>query len=78
MKIEDSADPTRSVETEATVTTAMAWQTLTFDFANEATGTAALNPGYTFDKVSIFFDFGSSGIDGGAGTFYYDDIDMLP
>ena len=43
LKVEDHADNTKSVETEATTTVAGAWETLTFDFANQATGTAALN-----------------------------------
>ena len=36
LKVEDAADPTKSVETEATTTVANAWETLTFDFANQA------------------------------------------
>jgi hypothetical protein len=78
LKVEDAGDPTHSVETEAVTTVAGGWETLVFNFANEATGTAALNPGYTFNKVSIFFNFGTTGVDGGGGTFYYDDIAMLP
>jgi len=76
MKIEDATDPTKSCETEDTHTTANGWQTLTFDFANEASGTAALDPSYTFTRASIFFDFGTTGADGGGGTFYFDDVDM--
>lgn len=76
LKIEDAGDPTKSCETEATHTTANGWQTLTFDFANEAAGTAALNPSYTFTRASIFFDFGKTGADGGGGTFYFDDVNM--
>jgi hypothetical protein len=41
LKVEDHND-TRTVETEATVTTASGWQTLEFNFANQV-GTAALN-----------------------------------
>jgi putative serine protease PepD len=78
LKVETSTDPTKSVETEARTTAVSTWHTLTFDFANEAPGTAALNPSYTFDKISIFFDFGRSGPDGGGGTYYFDDIDLLP
>jgi hypothetical protein len=74
LKTEDAADPTRSVETEATTTVAGAWQTLVFDFANPASGTAALNPAYTYNKLSIFFDFGKTGAAGGGGTFYFDDV----
>jgi hypothetical protein len=78
LKIEDAADPTHSVETEATTTVAETWHTLTFDFADEASGTAALNPAYTFNKASIFYDFGTTGADGGGGVFYFDDLDMAP
>jgi hypothetical protein len=78
LKIEDASDPTHSVETDATVTTAEAWETLTFDFLDEGDGTAALDTSYTFNKLSVFFDYGTSGADGGGGTFYYDDIDMAP
>ncbi len=48
---------------------ANAWETLTFDFANPAAGTAALNLAYTYNKVSIFFDFGTTGAAGGGGTY---------
>ncbi|MBK9366766.1 MAG: hypothetical protein IPN01_10645 [Deltaproteobacteria bacterium] len=75
LKVEDASDPTRSVETVAYPTAAETWETLNFDFANEASGTAALNTSYTFNKVSVFFDFGKTGGDGGGGTFYFDDFD---
>ena len=74
LKVEDAADPTRSVETEATTTVANAWQTLTFNFANPAAGTAALNLAYTYNKASIFYNFGKTGAAGGGGTFYFDDL----
>ncbi len=74
LKAEDASDPTRSVETEATVTTAAGWQTLTFDFANQAAGTAPLNLAYTYNKVSIFFNFGVTGAVAGAKTYYFDDV----
>jgi hypothetical protein len=75
--VEDAADPTRSVETEALTTQVNTWETLTFDFANEAAGTAALNLAYTYNKVSIFFDFGKTGAAGGGGTFHFDDVTFL-
>ena len=75
LKVEDASDPTHSVETFAYPSAAGAWETLSFDFADEAPGTAALNPDYTFNKVSVFFNFGTSGADGGGGTFYFDDFD---
>ena len=60
-KIENSNDPTQSVETEAFTTVADEWEVLEFDFSNEATGTAALNTSYPFNMASIFFNFGSIG-----------------
>ena len=61
LKIENSNDPTQSVETEAFTSVTDQWEILEFNFNNEATGTAALNENYPFDMVSIFFNFGSSG-----------------
>ena len=61
LKIENSNDPTQSVETEAFTTVAGDWEILEFDFNNEAPGTAALNTSYPFNMASIFFNFGSVG-----------------
>jgi Secretion system C-terminal sorting domain len=74
LKVEDHTNPTRSVETEATTTVANAWETLVFDFSNEAPGTAALNLSFTFDMASIFFNFGVDGATAGAKTYYFDDV----
>ncbi len=74
LKAEDSTDPTISVETEATVSTANAWETLTFNFANQAAGTAAINLANSYNKVSIFFNFGVDGATAGAKTYYFDDV----
>ncbi|MEI7977801.1 MAG: T9SS type A sorting domain-containing protein [Bacteroidota bacterium] len=74
MKVEDANDPTRSVETEATTTVANEWQTLEFNFANQAAGTAALNLAYTYKKVSLFFNFGTTGSTAGEKTYYFDDV----
>jgi hypothetical protein len=60
-KIENSNDPTQSVETEAFTSVAGEWEVLEFDFSNEASGTAALNTSYPFNKASIFFNFGTTG-----------------
>jgi beta-glucanase (GH16 family) len=78
LKVETAGDPTRSVETEATTTLANAWETLTFDFANQATGTAALNLTYTYNRASIFFNFGVTGATAGAKTYYFDDLAFGP
>ena len=74
LKVEDHLDPTKSVETEATTTVAGDWETLTFDFANEAPGTAEINYGYNYDKASIFFNFGVTGAIAGEKTYYFDDV----
>ena len=75
LKIEDASDPTVSVETEATTTMANAWETLTFNFLNEVAGTAAFDPTATYDKITIFFNFGTAGAP--AETYYFDDIQVL-
>jgi len=72
LKIENNNDPTQSVETEAYTTVVDAYEVLEFDFNNEATGTAALNESYPFNKVSLFFNFGSVGDD--QTVYYFDNI----
>ena len=72
LKVEDNSDATVSVETEATSTVGMMYETLVFDFANEAAGTSEINFGSTYDQLAIFFDFGTAGEAG--GTYYFDDI----
>ncbi|MEM6261473.1 MAG: T9SS type A sorting domain-containing protein [Bacteroidota bacterium] len=75
LKVEDQTDPTISVETEDTTTAANTWETLTFDFSNEAPGTAALNLANTYDMASIFFHFNTDGVNiGNDSTFYWDDV----
>jgi len=74
LKVEDTFDPTHSVETEAVTTTAGTWETLIFDFSNEAPGTTALNLSYTYGKASIFFNFGTDGDTAGEKTYLWDDV----
>jgi len=74
LKVEDSNNNGISVETEATTTVAAAWDTLVFDFSNQATGTAELNIANTYNKASIFFNFGVDGALAGAKTYYWDDV----
>ncbi len=74
LKLENSSNGAESVETEARTTTANAWETLTFDFANQAAGTAALDVARTYDKASVFPNFGTTGANGGGGTWYFDDL----
>lgn len=74
LKIEDHTNTGKSVETEAITTQANSWETLVFDFKNEATGTAVLNTNYTYDMASVFFDFGNTGSN---KVFYWDDVQMV-
>ena len=73
LKVEDIANPAKSVETEAT-TTAVGWQTLTFNFANASNGTPVLNLSTTYNKATIFFNFG---IIGSGKTYYFDDVTFV-
>ncbi len=74
LKVEDKTNNTKSVETEAMTQAANTWETLVFDFANQSSGTAALNLTYTYDMASIFFDFGNAGT---GSIFYWDDVTFL-
>lgn len=74
LKVEDASNGTRSCETDAFTTTANMWETLTFNFSNPASGTPALNRSYTYNRVSIFFNFGVPGSSVGTKTYYFDDI----
>ncbi len=71
LKAEDHRDATLTVETEATTTVANAWETLVFDMSQVATGTNPFNLATSFDKVSIFFNFGAAGA---ADVYYWDDV----
>jgi len=75
LKVEDSGDPTISVETETLTTVASDWETLVFDFSDEAPGTAEINFAYYYNKASIFFNFGTTGAD---ETYYWDDVEFGP
>jgi hypothetical protein len=74
LKVEDRNNNTRSVETEAMTQAANTWETLVFDFANQSSGTAALNLSFTYNMASIFFDFGNAGT---GKVFYWDDVSFL-
>lgn len=78
LKVEDHADNTKSVETEVTTTVANGWQTLMFNFATQAAGTAALNLASNYDKATIFFDFGRAKASSVLKTYYFDDIAFVP
>jgi len=74
VKLEESGDSSHSVETEMLTTVANQWEVIIFDFSNQVAGTLALNTDYTFDTLSVFFDFGSVG---NGETYYWDDITFL-
>jgi hypothetical protein len=78
LKAEDVSDPTKSVETDTFTTVANTWETLTFNFANQSNGTAAINYGYSFKKLSAFFNFGVDGATAGEKIFYFDNIELAP
>ncbi len=73
LKVERDTDVTMTCETEATTTATNAWETLVFDFSNEATGTAALNFASVYNKISIFYNFGTTG---NGEVFYWDDVEF--
>ncbi len=85
LKVEDASNDGISVETDAITTVANAWETLTFNFANPGLAppvgggpTAALDLTKTYNKVSVFPDFGLG--NGGSGpmpadrVYYFDDL----
>ncbi|MBP7512522.1 MAG: T9SS type A sorting domain-containing protein [Bacteroidia bacterium] len=74
LKAEQVGDNTKSVETDARTTVANAWQTLEFNFANQGTGTAAINYTYTYNMLSAFFNYNVAGSVTGEKTYYFDDV----
>jgi len=78
LKVEDSDDPTHTCETETNTTVAGQWETLIFDFTNEAPGTASLDfglsMGWTYNMASIFFNFDTDGATAGEQTYFFDDV----
>ncbi|MCA9981786.1 MAG: hypothetical protein KDD89_13165, partial [Anaerolineales bacterium] len=69
LKVEDAADGGKFVEVLVNTTVAGDWETLTFDFANPTNG--SLNLAYTYNKISIFPNFGNTGVE---KTYYFDDV----
>lgn len=78
LKVEAWYDATQTCETQVNTTLDGEWETLIFDFANEAPGTATLsdglNMGWAYNKASIFFNYGISGAQAGEQTYYFDDV----
>ena len=78
LKVEDSSDPTHTCETETNTSINGGWETITFDFKNQAPGTELLSIGlgfgWTYNMASIFFNFGTDGSSAGEKTYYFDDV----
>ena len=74
LKVENVANNTISVETEAVTTVANEWETLVFDFANPAAGTPALDVSQSYERIIIFFNFGTDGDTAGDKTYLWDDV----
>ncbi len=71
LKVEDAADAGIFVEVSVNTTMAEAWEMLEFDFSSPTNGT--LNLDNTYDKISIFFNFGTVGE---GQVYYWDDVMM--
>lgn len=82
LKVEDSGDPTHTCETQTNTTLTAEWETVTFDFINQAPGTESLmvglSMGWTYNMASIFFNFGTDGATAGEKTYYFDDVSFGP
>ena len=74
LKVENHSDPKLTAETETLTTVANAWETLTFDLSKVAQGTNPWNPATSFDKMSVFFDFGKTGAN---AIYYFDDVVLV-
>lgn len=78
LKAEDASDGAKFVETLSQTTVANEWETLVFDFNNPGPNDQPINPDTTYAKLSIFFNFGTSGADaGGEKIYYWDDVMMV-
>ena len=73
-KVENGSNGAISVETEALTTLASAWETLIFDFSNEAIGTPAINYAESYSKPVVFFNFGATG---NGEVYYWDDVEFI-
>lgn len=72
LKVENQLVPEKNVETDAFTTVANEWEKITFDFAHPAG--AGIDPSATYDKTSIFFDFGTRG---SGKIFYWQDMTFV-
>jgi len=75
MKLEEAGNPAVGVEAEVLTTTSASWETLIFDFANSVPATPPINLNNTYNKVILFFDFGSEGDD---ATYLWENVQFEP
>ena len=69
LKVENLTNGGINFEKEVTITTANAWELVTFDFS-------AINTANSYQKVVLIFDLGTMG-DGSANfTYLFDDITL--
>jgi len=73
LKVEDASDGTHAVETDAIAIAG--WQTLSFDFSTQTGGTPPLNLSYTYNKLSLFPNFGA--VPGADQVYYLGTISFL-
>ena len=60
------------LKTLTNTTVAGGWETLEFDFSNHQPNTPALDPNNIYDKVVVFFNFGTS--PAADETYYWDNV----
>lgn len=74
LKAENKAGGGINVETDQYSTLDGGWEYLVFDFSQAATGTPAIDLSKTYDKLVIFFSFGTTGGSIGNQTYYVDNV----
>lgn len=69
LKLEDSSDPTKYVELDATTANdgEVSWESLSWDFSTAEN----LNHATTYDKANVFFDFLQEPT---GEAYYFDDV----
>jgi hypothetical protein len=67
LKVENSSNPGINFEKEVTISTANAWEELTFDYTG-------INTSNTYDRVVLIFDLGTPGDGSPNFTFLVDDL----
>ena len=73
-QVEDYNNGTISVESEVLTTVANGWDTLNFDMTLNVANTPAINFASTYNKMSIFYNFGTSPT--ASETYYVDYVEF--